>query len=84
MPDFTVVMALPEAGLSATSLMVEADDVTGAVNAAAAKLVLEHRRHGFMVRPEEFEPIAVYAGRHDNILISEWARRSLAAKGVSV
>lgn len=81
MADFTVVIMRPDlvaeadnigiAGRACISVVVEADSVEAAINAAAASIILAMRRHGSIVRPEELAPVAVYSGRHMNFLTFE-------------
>lgn len=68
MPDFTAVMAIAEMPGAYLSVIVESDDHISAVNAAAAQVVLAARRGGQTIRPEELTPVAVYAGKHVELL----------------
>lgn len=75
MADFTVVIMRPELvphaappALACISVIVEADSKEDAANAGAARVILAYRRLGEEVRPEELAPIAVYAGRHVNMI----------------
>lgn len=71
MSIFTVILLMPELENMSITVSVESDDHINATNAAVAKVILNARRDGCIIRPEEFTPIAVFAGHHLNLMAPE-------------